>query len=178
MKRKKALRLIKGALENVPESYHSFDWSTAYAPWGNGERWLREYAKNGFAFYLGIYDGYEDEDKIDYSLILCVTDDVTDKEIARAEIDFRECEKWSDNDVNRLIRELTLVLKCKAEELEKQIAKRKGTIMKPVDPDVRHLTDIFECSKCGNRVHLGEYMREYEYEFCPNCGRPVYSENQ
>ena len=51
-------------------------------------------------------------------------------------------------------------------------------IMKPVDPDVRHLTDIFECSKCGSRVHLGEYMKEYEYEFCPNCGRPIYSENE
>ena len=178
MKRKKALRLIKGALENVPESYHSFDWSTAYAMWEDCTHWLREYTKGGFTFYLGIYDGYEGEDKVAYSLEMRVADAMTDKEIATAEIDFKDGEKWNDNDVNRLIRELTLVLKCKAEELEKQIAKRKGTIMKPVDPDVRHLTDIFECSKCGNRVHLGEYMREYEYEFCPNCGRPVYSENQ
>ena len=176
MKRKKALSIINDALTNMPESYSDFDNSKALAPWGNGERWDKEYTKGSFTFYLGTYDAKGD--KVDWHLVLSAVCNETGKEIASVEKGFREVERWHREDANELIRDLTLVLKGKAEELEKQILKCKGAVMKPVDPDVRHLTDIFECSKCGSRVHLGEYMKEYEYEFCPNCGRPIYSESE
>lgn len=62
------------------------------------------------------------------------------------------------------------------QEQEKETVKASSLLqvkMIPVDPDCRNLTNVWECSKCGGRVHLGTYEREYEYDFCPNCGRKV-----
>lgn len=49
------------------------------------------------------------------------------------------------------------------------------TAMYPVNPDVRRYTDVFECAECKHRVHLGEFMQEYECEYCACCGKAVES---
>ena len=45
--------------------------------------------------------------------------------------------------------------------------------MIPADLDGRGYASIWECPCCGNNVHLGEFTKNYEYNFCPNCGQQV-----
>lgn len=57
-------------------------------------------------------------------------------------------------------------------EEEKALAENE-TEMLPVEPDVRRLTDVWECAKCKSRIHLGTYEKQYDYDFCACCGRKV-----
>ena len=45
--------------------------------------------------------------------------------------------------------------------------------MIPISPDNRGYTDLWECPCCNKRVHLGSFTKNYEYDFCANCGQFV-----
>lgn len=67
-------------------------------------------------------------------------------------------------------------LKAQKEKQERETVKASDLLkvrMLPVNPDVRGYTNLFECSKCHGVAHLGEYTKEYEYDYCPNCGKEV-----
>ena len=39
----------------------------------------------------------------------------------------------------------------------------------PINPDV-YGADLFSCSVCGIYSGDGHYRKEFDYEYCPNCG--------
>ena len=43
-------------------------------------------------------------------------------------------------------------------------------LFKPVDPDNRGYTDVFECNNCHSLITTYDYPRMLDYNYCPYCG--------
>lgn len=57
--------------------------------------------------------------------------------------------------------------------------KHETTTFKPIATDTRGYACQFNCSACDCVVSRAFYMRpdQFDYEYCPYCGRPVESED-
>lgn len=43
-------------------------------------------------------------------------------------------------------------------------------LFKPVDPDKRGYTNVFECNNCHSLITTYDYPRMLDYSYCPYCG--------
>lgn len=43
-------------------------------------------------------------------------------------------------------------------------------LFKPVDPDNRGYTNVFECNNCHSLITTYDYPRMLDYSYCPYCG--------
>lgn len=59
------------------------------------------------------------------------------------------------------------------------IREHETTMFKPIATDTRGYACQFSCMQCDCIVSRAHYMRpsQFDYNFCPYCGRPVESEN-
>lgn len=48
--------------------------------------------------------------------------------------------------------------------------------MIPIEPDLRGYTNLFACTNCHTYIHYGRYKKEYEDNYCSNCGAEVEEE--
>ena len=57
---------------------------------------------------------------------------------------------------------------------------RETTTFEPQNEDCRGYADTFKCTYCDCFVTTSHYMRvgDFDYEYCPYCGRPVEEENE
>lgn len=60
-----------------------------------------------------------------------------------------------------------------------QWTSHETTTFKPIATDTRGYACQFSCSACDCVVSRAYYMRpdQFDYEYCPYCGRPVESED-
>lgn len=60
-----------------------------------------------------------------------------------------------------------------------QWVSHKTTTFKPIATDTRGYACQFSCTACGCVVSRSYYMRpdQFDYNYCPYCGRPVESED-
>lgn len=60
-----------------------------------------------------------------------------------------------------------------------QWVSHETTTFKPIATDARGYACQFSCSACDCTVSMAYYMRpdQFDYNYCPYCGRPVESED-
>lgn len=74
---------------------------------------------------------------------------------------------WAEGKRNAETEQITSII---GEALDRLNEKPKTGRWEKFMIDSRGYSDVFRCTSCGQITHMYMYMKDCDYDYCPNCG--------